>query len=111
MLNRPLFQSGISERVIQKTIRHWFLQVLRYYEGVSEGQHENVSRVLMLTCITPAAVDDHPCSDKSASTDKPTASDSHYTATFDQVFHGCSINSVTVNINPHKLDAVVKRGS
>ena len=93
-----LFQSGISERVIQKTTGHQSLESLRCYERVSEEQHQNVSRVLMPTCATAS-----PSPDKSA-TKKTTASDSHGSTMFDQIFHGCSITAVTVNINQEKRE-------
>ena len=84
-----MFQSNVSEKVIQKTTGHRSLQALRTYERTSTAQHQDVSKVLM------SALKDSPSEPQVASSFLEIVDPCKMLGGF----VNCTIGSLTVNMN------------
>ena len=86
-----LFSAGVPEKIIQKNTGHRSLEALRLYEHVSSEQSKDTSKILTSLDISPEPQKKIP----------PTEPQSTVGATpgnFSSLFHGCTINSISVQI-------------
>ena len=91
-----LFSAGVPERIIQQNTGHRSLEALRQYERISVDQQQATSRILTTL--------DKNCTFNEETSTISKNTEVHYVTrprnlAMSGMFDGCSIGSITVNIN------------
>ena len=89
-----LFSAGVPEKIIQKNTGHRSLEALRLYEHVSAEQSKGASKILTSLDISHEPQEKIPPTELQQ--EKPTVGAT--SANFSSLFHGCTINSISVQI-------------